>query len=127
VPAGWEVFQHESLSIIYGGKLPYMDAGSKMFPRARIDDGHVDVVRVEADIPRTKKLRVFARIGDGSYVKNLEVDYRKVVAYRFVPRGKDGYISIDGEKIPFEAFQVEVHNGLGLTLRRPENAVADLP
>ena len=29
-----------------------------------------------------------------------------------------GYISIDGEKIPFEPFQVEVHKGLGTTLSR---------
>jgi sphingosine kinase len=29
-----------------------------------------------------------------------------------------GYISIDGEKIPFEPFQVEVHRGLGTTLSR---------
>lgn len=127
VPAGWEVFRHESLSIFYGGKLSYMDAGSKIFPQARIDDGHVDVVRVEANVPRATKLRVFAKIGDGSYAENMAVDYRKLVAYRFIPRGKDGYVSIDGERVPFEAFQVEVHDGLGLTLRRPENAVADLP
>jgi len=29
-----------------------------------------------------------------------------------------GYISIDGEKIPFEPFKVEVHRGLGTTLSR---------
>ena len=29
-----------------------------------------------------------------------------------------GYISIDGEKMPFEPFQVEVHKGLGTTLSR---------
>lgn len=29
-----------------------------------------------------------------------------------------GYISVDGEKMPFEAFQVEVHRGLGTVLSR---------
>ena len=33
-------------------------------------------------------------------------------------RRDGGYISIDGEKIPFEPFQVEVHQGLGTVLSR---------
>jgi sphingosine kinase len=47
------------------------------------------------------------------------VDYQKVSAYRIIPKGQeDGYISIDGERVPFEGFQVEVHRGLGTTLGR---------
>jgi sphingosine kinase len=34
------------------------------------------------------------------------------------PDGDGGYIAIDGEKIPFEPFQVEVHRGLGTVLSR---------
>jgi sphingosine kinase len=47
------------------------------------------------------------------------VDYTKVSAYRIIPKNqKDGYISIDGERVPFEGFQVEVHRGLGTVLSK---------
>ena len=41
--------------------------------------------------------------------------YFKVHAYRAKPLGP-GYLSIDGEKFPFEEFQVEAHKGLATTL-----------
>jgi sphingosine kinase len=50
------------------------------------------------------------------------VNYRKVSAYRISPKlrtgQKTGYISIDGERVPFEPFQVEVVGGLGTVLSR---------
>lgn len=47
-----------------------------------------------------------------------EVSVRKATAYRLVPRDKEGYISVDGEQVPFEAFQVEIHQGLGTVLSK---------
>jgi sphingosine kinase len=47
------------------------------------------------------------------------VTYRKVSAYRIIPRDQPkGVISIDGEGIPFEPFQLEVHRGLGRVLTK---------
>lgn len=47
------------------------------------------------------------------------VNYRKISGYRITPKGqKSGYISIDGERVPFEEFQAEVHRGLGTVLTR---------
>lgn len=57
------------------------------------------------------------------------VQYRKISGYRLTPklnnnggggassRGK-GSVSIDGERIPCEAWQAEVHKGLGMVLSR---------
>ena len=47
-----------------------------------------------------------------------EVNIRKATAYRLIPRENQGYISVDGENVPFEAFQVEVHKGLGTVLSK---------
>lgn len=50
------------------------------------------------------------------------MSYRKVLGYRIVPHKRPGvveeYISIDGERIPFEPFQAEVHAGLGTVLAK---------
>lgn len=51
--------------------------------------------------------------------RHVKVVYRKVLGYRIIPHDhhkKGGYISIDGESIPFEPFQAEVHSGLGTVL-----------
>jgi sphingosine kinase len=50
------------------------------------------------------------------------VVYRKILGYRIIPQKREGvaeeYISIDGERIPFEPFQAEVHSGLGMVLAK---------
>ena len=46
------------------------------------------------------------------------IDYKKISAYRITPHDRSGYIAIDGERIPFEGFQAEVHKGLGTVLSR---------
>jgi sphingosine kinase len=50
---------------------------------------------------------------------NPDVLYRKVLGYRIIPKDQgDGYISIDGERVPFQPFQAEVHKGLGTVLSK---------
>lgn len=34
------------------------------------------------------------------------------------PAGKDGYFAVDGEQLPWEPFQIEIHRGLGTVLSR---------
>jgi hypothetical protein len=47
------------------------------------------------------------------------VSVKKISGYRLTPKRRNaGYISVDGEKVPFEHFQVEVHKGLGTVLSR---------
>lgn len=69
-----------------------------------------------------------------------EVNYRKVTGYRITPRyapdgpgrlkakfkrwlggagkEKEGFIAIDGERVPFQPFQAEVVEGLGTVLSK---------
>lgn len=44
------------------------------------------------------------------------VHYYRCSAYRLTPLAPKGYISIDGESVPHEPFQVEVHQGLARCL-----------
>lgn len=55
----------------------------------------------------------------GDHFKSPLIIYRKVEAFRLVPREQPtGYLSIDGESVPFGPFQVEVHRGLGTVLSK---------
>lgn len=47
------------------------------------------------------------------------VNVKKISGYRLTPKGRKArYISVDGEKVPFEPFQVESQKGLGTVLSK---------
>ena len=73
---------------------------------------------IGGDIPRLTAIKMLLSVEKGGLIDFPEVSYRKVRGYRLVPHDKQGYISIDGERVPFEAFQAEVHRGLGCVLSR---------
>lgn len=101
--------------------MPYMAPDANFFPATTPNDGLMDLVVNDGDIPALQYLELMTSIEKERYYDNPLVAYRKVTAYRITPRQQDatgGYISIDGERIPFEPFQVEVHPGLATVLSR---------
>lgn len=102
-----------------------------MFPAADPNDGLIDLA-IFTSMGRAEALKVSpenqGRIGDeltnrtpqamdgaesGALFSHRSLTYLKVKSYRlnFTPK-QGGCISIDGEEVPYEAFQVEVHKGL---------------
>lgn len=78
----------------------------------------MDMVTNDANMPALKYLDLMTSVEKGEFFDKPATSYRKVVAYRITPRAKEGYISIDGERVPFEPFQAEIHQGLGTVLSR---------
>lgn len=96
-----------------------MAPNANFFPAALSNDGLIDLITTNGDIPFFKSINMQLDVESGRFFDNPLVSYRKVSAYRIIPRNQDsGYISIDGEAIPFGPFQAEVHRGLGLTLSK---------
>ena len=103
----------------YAGNMPLMAPGANFFPATLPSDGHLDLVTVDGDISRTSAIKSFLAVENGNFFNMPHVNYRKISGYRITPKGqKNGYISIDGERVPFEGFQAEVHRGLGTVLTR---------
>ena len=74
---------------------------------------------MNGDISTAKSVKAFLSVESGKFFDVPEVTYKKISAYRIFPRNQsDGFISIDGESIPFEPFQAEVHRGLGRVLSK---------
>ncbi|KAL2159535.1 hypothetical protein VTH06DRAFT_2540 [Thermothelomyces fergusii] len=119
LPEGWELIPYEKLGSFYCGNMAYMAPNANFFPAALPNDGLIDLVTTNGDIPFFKSINMQLDVESGRFFDNPLVSYRKVSAYRIIPRNQDaGYISIDGEAIPFGPFQAEVHQGLGLTLSK---------
>lgn len=119
LPEGWQLIPHDKLGNFYAGNIAFMSSDANFFPASLPCDGCLDLIRIRGDISRRTAIKTLLAVENNTFFDLDHVDYQKVSAYRIIPRDqKDGYISIDGEKVPFEGFQVEVHKGLGTTLSK---------
>ncbi|KAF3005637.1 sphinganine kinase lcb4 [Curvularia kusanoi] len=119
LPSDWSLVPHPHLGNFYAGNISYMSPDANFFPAAVPSDGFIDLVRIRGDIPRLTAIKMLLAVENNTFFDMEGVDYQKVVAYRIVPREQEsGYISVDGERVPFEGFQVEVHKGLGTVMSK---------
>jgi sphingosine kinase len=118
VPSSWTLTPYPNLGNFYAGNMAFMAPDTNFFPAALPNDGCLDLITIAGDIPRLRSLKLLDAVGKGQIFEQRDVKYRKVSGYRIVPREPEGYISIDGERVPFEGFQAEVHRSLGCTLSR---------
>lgn len=118
LPEDWEVVPSETMGNFYAGNMSIVSKDTNFFPAALPSDGLMDIVTVDGTTSRATTLKMMTQVADGGFFDMPEVSVRKATAYRLVPREKEGYISVDGEQVPFEAFQVEIHQGLGTVLSK---------
>jgi len=118
LPEDWEEMSLDKLGNFYAGNMAFMASEANFFPAALPNDGCLDMICINGDIPRFSALSMLTLLSDGKLLDSPLVSYRKVLGYRITPRQKDGYISIDGERVPWLPFQVEVHRGLGTVLSK---------
>jgi sphingosine kinase len=96
-----------------------MAPDANFFSAACANDGLMDLVCIDGDVSPFTSINLLLSIESGTFFDSPHVSYRKVSGYRIIPRDQeDGYISIDGERVPFEPFQAEVHQGLGVVISK---------
>lgn len=118
LPEDWEVIPAETMGNFYAGNMAIVSKDTNFFPASVPCDGLMDIVTIDGTTSRAASLKMMSEIADGGFFDMPDVNVRKATAYRLVPREKEGYISVDGEQVPFEAFQVEIHRGLGTVLSK---------
>ncbi|KAI9800338.1 MAG: hypothetical protein M1825_004108 [Sarcosagium campestre] len=119
LPDGWDLVPHDKLGNFFAGNMAWVAPGTNFFPASLPNDGHIDLVCINGDISRLSSLQTLMAVETNSFFGLEHVSYRKVAGYRIIPKNqKDGYISIDGERVPFEPFQAEIHRGLGTVLSK---------
>ncbi|KAF4549433.1 Sphingoid long chain base kinase 5-like protein [Elsinoe fawcettii] len=120
VPKDWETRDMPTLGNFYCGNMAWMATDAPFFPAALPNDGLMDLVNIDGMIKRHVSIRLLLSVEDNRFFDQKEVHYRKIKAFRITPRlregQREGYISVDGERVPFEPFQAEVVEGLGTVL-----------
>ena len=119
LPTSFTPIPGQKLGNFYAGNMALMAPSANFFPATLPSDGYLDLVTIEGDVGRTAAIKSFLAVENGNFFDMPHVNYRKISGYRIKPLGtKEGYISIDGERVPFEEFQAEIHKGLGCTLSK---------
>ncbi|KAH6719096.1 ATP-NAD kinase-like domain-containing protein [Leptodontidium sp. 2 PMI_412] len=119
LPDGWELVPYDKLGNFYCGNMAYMAADANFFSPALPNDGFMDLVCINGDISRLHAMKMMFAVENGNFFDMPGVWYRKILGYRIIPKNQeDGFISIDGERVPFQPFQAEVHKGLGTVLSK---------
>lgn len=111
---GWVTFE-DPILFVYAGQGPYVGRDYMAFPVSLPDDGFVDL----SVMPVTSRGDMVASLSGaetGAAYWQPKLQYYKAHAYRVKPLGPKGNLSVDGERFPFEEFQVEVHPRLGTFL-----------
>lgn len=86
--------------------------GMKMAPHAKLDDGLIDLVVVEANITRRRLLSVLPKLFDGTHIAEPEVRYYQASSFSLVPETNDT-LNVDGEMLGNTPISVEVlHNAI---------------
>lgn len=120
IPDDWEKASLPTLGNFYCGNMTWMSSDAPFFPCALPSDNSMDLVNIDGTIPRMTAVKSLLAVEQNTFFDLPYVNYRKVSAYRISPRlrdgQKEGFISIDGEKVPFEPFQAEVVGGLATVL-----------
>ncbi|KXJ91690.1 diacylglycerol kinase catalytic domain-containing protein [Microdochium bolleyi] len=124
VPEDWEKTTYDNMGNFYNGNMAWMAPAANFFPAACINDGLMDLVYNDGNLSAAKYIGLMTAVESGKFFDNPNMTYRKISAYRITPirqtgtsaGGEGGYISIDGEKVPFAPFQVEIHPGLATVL-----------
>jgi sphingosine kinase len=119
LPEDWTLVPYDNLGNFYAGNMAYMTADANFFPASLPSDGFLDLITINGDIGRRTALQMLLALDNGTLFDMPDVKVRKISGYRVTPKDREeGHISIDGEKVPFEPFQAEVHKGLGTVLSR---------
>ena len=74
----------------------HIGRGMKMAPKAKLDDGLIDLIVIRSGATRTRLLQVLPKLFDGSHIKEPEVEYYQTSEFSLVPE-KDEILNIDGE------------------------------
>lgn len=108
--------------------MAYMAPDAHFFSASLISDGCMDLVMIDGNLSPITSVKMMLQVDSPKFFDNPHVQYKKISAYRIIPRDQeDGFISIDGEKIPFGPFQAEIHQGLGRVISKAGKYEADGP
>jgi len=85
----------------------HIGKGMKMAPKAKLNDGKMDIVFIENNFSRTELLKLFPTIFSGKHIKNIKVKYKQAEYLKLIPTNNE-VLNIDGEMKGFTPIEIKV-------------------
>jgi YegS/Rv2252/BmrU family lipid kinase len=85
----------------------HVGKGMKMAPKAKLDDGLIDLIVIKSGASRIRLLQVLPKLFDGSHINEPEVSYLQVSKFELIPSSNEK-LNIDGEIIGRTPIKVEM-------------------
>ncbi|MDP6936713.1 MAG: diacylglycerol kinase family lipid kinase [Candidatus Marinimicrobia bacterium] len=76
----------------------HVGKGMKMAPKAKLDDGLIDVLVVRSGVSRGRLLQILPKLFKGTHIDEPEVEYYQTSEFSLIPQ-KDEILNIDGEML----------------------------
>ncbi len=96
----------EEFIFILGSMTKFTGSAMKMAPKAKLDDGLIDILIVR-DATRKQMLNLFPKIFSGDHINSDILEYRQVDSYSIIPDEHDP-LNLDGETIGSTPIKVKV-------------------
>ena len=107
------MFRFQNLSgLIIACNTIHTGKGMKMAPKAKLNDGLIDLVVVRHGIKtsRMKLLSMLPKVYNGSHIKHPILEYYQVSEFLLIP-DKDDILNIDGEILGSTPIKVKMLQG----------------
>ena len=100
----------DNFTFIIGCNTMYTGKGMKMAPKAKLDDGLMDVVVVRHGPSRFKLLTMLPKVYDGTHINSPMLEYYQVSEFSLIPE-RDEILNIDGEVLGTTPIHVKMIPG----------------
>lgn len=113
LPSHW-VHEAGEFVMVHIAYQPFIGEDFLFAPRAQLSDGIIWMVIIKAGIPRSQILSFLLNTGNGGHAE-MQNEYIKMVpvsAFRIVPEGTAGTLTVDGELMEYGPIQGEIFPNL---------------
>ena len=100
----------DNFTFVIGCNTMYTGKGMKMAPKAKLDDGLMDIVVVRHGPSRFKLLTLLPKVYDGTHINSPILEYYQVSEFSLIPE-RDEILNIDGEVLGTTPIHVKMIPG----------------
>lgn len=116
LPNDWETVEDDFI-IIYAVYQSHIGTDVFLAPNAALNDGIIWLLMVRGDATKSSITKFLLGM-DGSHINIPGVEMIPVEAFRVEPSGKSGYLTVDGEVIPWGPLQAQILPSKGRIITR---------
>lgn len=117
VPDSWTKLEGEFI-MMHSTNVTHLAKDCFFAPDAKLSDGIIWLVLIEAGISRHQLLQFLLGLSHGTHLNSPHVKMLPVTAFRLEPETQGSYITVDGEVVEYGPIQAEIMPGLGRILSR---------